>query len=593
MQDCKDHSADPEPARSQRPTRARGNGFSVHPDLLELALRYPQGFLIPIEHLTHRGLTAGFADALDAANRVDRRWVLTFNRAFAQYWRRAEALHANAPDTWKPPRRENLWIISDRERARPYHQPFPDASWTLDAGDFDPRCSNVEFGTYMLLHAERLTDANDVAKAVVGGMSYWATRSDAESQEFCAASETVPRLDARAFQRLAKAMPWARMLFHRRLRPAPEAMRTSLKSVPDGALLVPVTVGAELERLIVDVRQAADETTRDYRKAIANADLQRGRTTPSALSRWLTETRPRLLLTDGEQRVVWDPEDSREVTALETALDGASAAAVDSIVADLAIISDRSTAFLRSLRYPKLLPRSCRHVESARGLSVNPKRRLVAYSLRQPGRDPLQEPAPAYDRLLVGARTIHEWGHLAQAAGWVGIPAALRREAAAAKTRIRAAIKAIIAAAPPRQRDAALALAASYDETPGGLAVVEIERHMPDYLSTLLATHFLPTAELETYARAKIRTPVRTDEEHSLVTQLITHALQCQSLQFTTVDDPLRYCLDGTSLSAAILDSGVVQRTDLEELFHATGQLCACARVVDSAFFPPYNRPPR
>ncbi len=564
----------------------------VHPDILDVALRYPQGFMIPVDHLSCRGLTEAFAAALVATNRVGRDWVLTFNRAFAQYRQRSETLNAAAPDTWLPPRRQNLWIVSDRVRARPYHQPFGDASWVLDVGDFVPGCSNAEFGTYMLLHAERLAASKDMAKAIVGGMSYWATRPEAQLLEFCAATATVPRLDASVFTRLAKAMPWVRALFHPRPRPPPKSVRTQLKIVPEGSLMIPVTFGAELERLVVDVRRSAHDVVHNHhQRAIRPAEAERLRTKRCSLTEWLKETQPRLLVADAEQRIVWDPEDPHDVSTLETALHGAAPAAIHSIVGDLATISDRSTSFLRSVRYPELLPRACRHLESTGGIYVNAQRHMITYSLGQPGFDALQEPAPAYHRLLLGARTIHEWGHLAQTAGWVAIPSALRSEVAAAKKRISAAMQAIVDAAPYGLRDTARASAALYDETPGGLAVLEIERRLPDYLSNLLATHYLPTSELEVYARANIRTHLHNDTRLSLISLLTRHALEYQYLKFAAVDAPLPYCLNSTWLATSLLGTGVVQRAHLEEFFQATAQLCNCGRVAEAAFFPPYNRP--
>ena len=74
-------------------------------------------------------------------------------------------------------------------------------------------------------------------------------------------------------------------------------------------------------------------------------------------------------------------------------------------------------------------------------------RRLLAYNLDEPGIDRLHGPALPYARAMLGARTVHEWAHLAVDAGWVplAVPAAELAQRVAA---LAARLEALIAAAP-------------------------------------------------------------------------------------------------------------------------------------------------
>ena len=121
--------------------------------------------VIPVEHLGEHGPS----EAMSAALREDRRlgdgWMELLRQAYATYWVRAKALHERAPDTWFPPRLQNLCIVLEPELVRPYHQPFHKSSWMLYASDFDPEASNLEHATYQLLHAERLSTSRDMAMA--------------------------------------------------------------------------------------------------------------------------------------------------------------------------------------------------------------------------------------------------------------------------------------------------------------------------------------------------------------------------------------------------------------------------------------------
>src|SRR5262249_59350827 len=90
---------------------------------------------------------------------------------------------------------------------------------------------------------------------------------------------------------------------------------------------------------------------------------------------------------------------------------------------------------------------------------LHAERTLVAYNLHEPGMERLHGPPLPYAREMLGARTAHEWAHLAEAAGWV-LRTVSRDRYLRLRAEVAADLDAPIAAAPaaiPRATAAALA----------------------------------------------------------------------------------------------------------------------------------------
>lgn len=62
--------------------------------LRELYFAHEHAFLIPVEALSPEGLDAGYAQALRDLLAIEDGWIEQFNRGFALYWQRAQALAA-------------------------------------------------------------------------------------------------------------------------------------------------------------------------------------------------------------------------------------------------------------------------------------------------------------------------------------------------------------------------------------------------------------------------------------------------------------------------------------------------------------------
>lgn len=544
-------------------------------------------FVVPVEHLSERGLDEAMAQAIREERGLSEGFTALLGRAFALYWARAAELYARAPASWFPPRLQNLCIITDPAGTRPYFQPFHGSSWVLYASDFDPEVSNLEHACFQLLHAERLSTSRDMAMAVICGLSYWLVRTPEELRELELGCRQSPRPDAAAFVRVCDALPWVRTLWHDPLRLPPLEGAASLLRVKEAGLLVPPERQAALAALVPALRGDAASVMEGYLARVAAAPatdlaLALADGPAAAVTEWLRRDRPPVLVTDEHGATLWDPDLPDEVGALAAALRGVGGRVAQSLRDDLEVVGERSRRLLGALRHPERLPRTTDEVDQEGGVYVHAERPLMVYSLAQPGLDPRREPAPPYHRLLVGARTIHEWGHLCEAAGWVGLPAARKAEHAAALEQVAAATSAIVAAAPAPFVQAVEQEARAAGREPGALMCDLVLVRMSDFLSNLLARRLLAVEELEAYVRANVHTHV--GEPLGPLHLLARHAYEYQYLSLGRVDDPERYFLRSTWLQDYFVDTGIVSLPHLRALLGAVGRVCACYEVDSSAF---------
>ena len=556
---------------------------------------HPDVFLVGVEHLSESGLSDDFADALRDERGVSSEWIALFNKSYATYWSRARKLSGDVPEGWFPPRRQNLLIATTPDGTRPYYQPFVGASWMLYASDFDPAVSNVEFGAYQLLHAERLSNARDMARAVIGGMSYWLTRTRPEIDRFCRGCQNTPRPDARVFRRLAHAMPWVRKLYHAKLRPPPRNHDLRVRHIRDAGLIVPEDRLEPLEQLVAALRADAVDTFERYMDSAGQAAAEEplvgmARTPAAFVCDWLAEARPRLIVGDGQGKILWDPERPRDVDGLRRALGKIGAAAAESLQLDLEIVGRRTARIMAALRDPDRLPAQSDDVEQHGGVYLHERRKLIVYELSQPGLDARREPAPPYHRQLLGARVIHEWGHLIAEAGMAAVPEDGRSEHEAARQAVIDAVERLVAAAPSAFRTSA---AKEAEGRPAGAFVLEkIESRMSDYQANLVLERFADEVELESYIRANVAS--RFGEDLDPLALLARYAYEVQYLGFGRVEDRLGYFMGSTWFRDYLVETKVVSEPHLRALFDATEQVCRSHVLDPSAFVPrsPVRPPP-
>ena len=218
---------------------------------------------------------------------------------------------------------------------------------------------------------------------------------------------------------------------------------------------------------------------------------------------------------------------------------------------------------------------------------MHPHRRTIAYNLQERGMERLSGPPLPYERAMLGARTLHEWAHLADAAGWV--PARVDdAELAARRTRLAEELEAVLAECAPAARDHARR---DLDEIcrggPPGEALADLLlTRLPDYRANLVAGPLMTQAESETYARHNIRTLRYEYPAAKLWRMIVRYLYEYQYLLpqigLSAVDDAYRYFTAATGFHADVVAAGVLS----EERFHAVSaaltSVC-CAYGVDRA----------
>ena len=537
----------------------------------------PRVVLGPIEHLSATGMSREFA-AL-AAKRAG--WsaatVALFDAGFARYWERAASL-ARRTTTWPPPRRRHVVVVREPRDVIPWVQLLNTSAWLVYGSDLDPTRSDPEFLAYLLAHGDWMAQTGEVAMAAVRGAAWWLERSDAECSAFTTAAAQSTRPDAAAWRALAEALPWLRQLDHETLRPP--RIVSPRRTIPGTGLLVSRALEREPPRL-------AERWTEVARAVLASHRAAWRRHEPAAvrdLTDWLAGTAPPLLVTGAGGAVLWDPDAPTRVAPVRDALDEADAVAVRAIHADLEVVAERSEAFLGAVADVSALPAPQADTFQSGYSYLHVTRRLVAYNLHEPGMDRLHGPPLPFAREMVGARTAHEWAHLADAAGWV--PRTVPSGAyATLRSALAGALDAAIAAAPAAVRRATAAdlLALAEDGCAGTtLARLTVTR-MPDYRANLVARELLTQAERETYVRHNIRSLRAEYPPPLLWRMLIRYLFEYQylgpALGMTRVADPRDYFLYSTWFADDFLATGVIDEARFETLAAAVGRLCACHAV--------------
>ncbi len=540
-------------------------------------------FVIPIEQLSPRGMRADFAATLRQTRGLSEAWTGQFDAAFAAYHARAAELCRRAPDTWFPPRLQHVCVARDLRAARPYTQPLQQSSWLFYQSDFDPHTSSLELSTYLFFFAERWGVIQNVSGAAIHNLAYFSLRSDADKADFREGCARTTRPDADALRAIAEALSWQPRIHHVALHPAPAQPSEPLGKLEAADLMVPLSLQAPMKALAKTVRLVSQDVVQRYLDSWPRDD------DPSAadgLCRWLADTSPRVVVVGKRpDNVLWRPAQPGELSALREVLAGAPAAACDSIRADLEVIHDRSARFLAMLRDPDALP-APHALDQDAGAYIHHHERLIAYDLEHPRMLRLRAPAAPFERWMLGARTVHEWGHLAADAGMVHVPAAAAERFEAAKARVAALLDEAIAAAPMDLAHTALdeaKLLGGDARRPGAALRDAVLARMDDYQANLLARRVLSPEEMETYARANVVTLFRETQVGPWL-KLARHAYEFQYLRLTRLPDPMAYFLDATWFRQHFIDIGLVDESRTRALFDAMGEVCACYAVDDSFF---------
>ena len=544
----------------------------ISPALRRFALAHPSIVIVPAEVLDERGLEPEFAELLISDGRLSADQIDCLERGTALYWQRCRDLFTRAPSSWFPPRQTNLLIISESRGVFPYMEPFLGTSSVLYTSDLN---THREYVAYMMVHVERLALLSSVRAALVCNLSYWFDRDDTSRSAFAGAAARATRPDAACFAALAEAFEWIDQLLHIPLREPLEDPTEPYLAVEGADLYVP-------KRLQPQVTALCDEGENAVSNAIqitAPAATPPRSRTVDALCDWLQQTHAHLIVVALDGTTVWSPE-MNDPRWMRRALVNASDAAVASLHEDLRTIDERSRQFLERVADVDMLPKSYSVLEADGSTYVDPARRAVVHKLKQAAFNCLTAPAPPYFRLFLGARVMHEWGHLAHAAKFLRVADENKAAYREARAELGDCFVRAIAAIPERVRASdpeTAALSLSSSELPAVLARKTLAR-VGDYLSNLMCSQMLPGEEMQIYVRTNVRP--HFEKNLGLVSELARYAYEVHYLALA--DLPRSYFFNTLRFTDYFINGGIITEDKANALFDAVGRVLACYAIDET-----------
>jgi hypothetical protein len=537
----------------------------------------PRAFAVPAEALTERGLDERLAALLLKSGRATAKQLRCLEQGFQLYWQRCTDLFTRAPRSWFAARQTNLLVVGDAHRVIPYLEPFRGTSSMLYASDLD---THPEYVAALLVHMERLSLLRLVPATMAFNLSYWFDRDAASREAFAQAARAAKRPDAAAFVALADAFSWIDDLLHDPLH-APEQEATEPYFAIEGAdLYVPRRLRAEF----MGLGQAAEAAVRQVMKAALSAapvrDPARACRALDELCDWLQQARAHVIVRGPNGGTLWTPEDDDPIRVRRVLTD-ADDEAVASIHADLRVIDERSRQFLGRLRDPEALPTSCPVLEAGDGTYVDAARRAVVHELKQPAFDACNTPAPPYHRLLLGARVMHEWGHVAHTAKILYLPEERRPEYTAARAELGERFRQVIESVPAALRDTIAGEMQDIEPRPGEQAKALARKtlgRVGDYLANMMCARLIPGEEMQAYARTNVRHHL--DERLGLVSELARYAYEIHYLDLAGM--PRSYFYATSRFPGHFIHTGIAREDDIEALFDAAGRVLACYAIDES-----------
>ena len=544
----------------------------ISPALRRFALAHPSVVAVPAEVLDEHGVEPEFAQLLIGEGRLSAGQIDCLERGTALYWQRCRDLFARAPQSWFPPRQTNLLIISEQRGIFPYMEPFIGTSSLLYKSDLN---THPEYVAYMLVHVDRLALLSSVRATLVCNLSYWFDRDAASRSAFVSAAAHAKRPDARCFTALANAFEWIDQLLHIPLREPQEDPTEPYLAVEGADLYVP----KRLQPQVTALCDAGEDAVSTAMQITAPAGVPARSPTVDALCDWLQQTHAHVIVVAPDGTTVWSPE-MNDPRWMRRALVNASDAAVASLHEDLRTIDERSRQFLERVTDVDSLPRSYAVLEFQGGTYIDPARRAVVHKLKQKAFDCLTAPAPPYFRLFLGARVMHEWGHLAHAAKFLRVADENKAAYREARAELGDCFAQTIAAMPDgvRARDAeTAALSPSSIELPAVLARKTLAR-VGDYLSNMMCSKLLPGEEMQIYVRTNVRP--HFDEPLGLVSELARYTYEVHYLELA--DLPRSYFFNTSRFVDYFIHSGIITEDNANALFDAAGRVLACYSIDET-----------
>lgn len=551
------------------------------PTLQRFCFAHEAACLIPAETLGPAGLTPAMVQTL--LPHLTPAQTHCLEQGFARYWQHTQALYRRAPQSWFAPRRLNVLLALQPQQVMPYLEPFPGTSVMLYASDLD---THPEYVAYLFAHTERLALTRNVAAALVSNLSWWFDQEAARIDAFTQAARRATRPDARVFVRLTQALPWVKHVLHNPLRVPAQTLTDAHVELTGTQLYVPQRLQGEVNTLCERAQRAMTQALQPYLAAQTTHAAPETESV-AAICAWLRVQRPALALHTPEDGEVWTPADTDpEMNRLRRALAQGTDAGLRSLLADLNLVDARTRQFFAALRQPQQLPHHCGVLETGGGVYVDAARHLIVYELRQPNFDARVSTAPPYHRLLLGARVMHEWGHLAHGAQYLRIPEARRPQYQTARQMLGQAFLDLLRALPPALQPMVDDLLTSLlpqnavaDHTHYATALTrKTLARVGDYLANVMAARFIPGEEMQAYVRVNVRH--HDDEGLDLVSLLARYAYEIHYLKLAQLERS--YFYESSRFNDDFIESGLIQRAAAERLFDAVGQVLACYEVDEA-----------
>ena len=562
--------------------RTTSLGKTLKSDTFDYYFAHDGIFVIPIEHLSSIGLTRSFEDDLLKRGVFKRGSAELFTKAFSAYWKRALELHQKSPRFWFPPRVQHVCVVTKPNHIRPYFFPFNRNSWTLYASDFDPDFSNLEFATYQFFHVERMAILQQIVPALAANMSYFLTLSHKQIRDFTYGCRKTPRPDAKGFLELAKAMSWVQKLYHEQIK-KPMLPLSKARLMRDTGLILPGSFSSKLDRLLESWTGSVNRVIKQHRESYTRQSVQKDR-----ISSWLLETQPPLLITGAKGKVLWAPDMPEDMTKLRASLINLTDQGEERILKDLEVIGLHSQRFLESLRLPHELVDPAPYLVEGGLSDIHGERKLVAYNIG-PGdyENRLWESSPPYERLMLAARTIHEWTHLAVESGWVPVPEKRKSEWKTLTEDLVSLFDEIYQIAPTVIRNQTASEVIRLSKESGSLGQTLLKGmldRIEDFMCNLLAKKFLSPDAMDTYVRNNVYSHWQDYTSESIYVQLGRQAYEFQYLRLSRIDDPLGWFLKSTWFTERFIQTGVISEALFNRLITKVAQICDCYEIDESKF---------
>ena len=541
--------------------------------LTDYCASQPGMLMVPIEVLSDAGLDSQAATAYQARGLLTESECRRIDQMIVKYCKRANQVGRASPQ-WVPARIQHLCLVTNGVKTRPYFQPFHASSWLLYLDDIKDSTSSLELSIFLLFQAERQYLQQQIGASLMSNLDYFLIMNQAQIDDFCAGCMRSTRPDAAAYRALADAMPMVCSLHHERFK-RPQQALPDHQHLANG-LMVNAQQQQSLDALHQQWMTSAESVIASHRSSTSRPNAQSGQ----ALMAWLESESPHLVLVGEDKELLWQGAGTVG-DGLKELLARLSPEAEESIIQDLQVIDQKSRLFLKSLLKPDdLVPPAAWMTEG--GLSyIHGDANRIAYSLTDDP-DRLWQVAPPYERLMLAARTVHEWGHQAAESGWVRVDPERMQERKDHEQTLVELLDRIVSELPKMMKPALIAAlnpAHRSSETPGQQLLKGLLRRIDDYMANFLARHYLTRDEMDTYVRNNVSSRVLDYAPEQALKHLLRIAYEYQYLHLSSVRDLQAWFMKSTWFDSLFVRPRIISVDMFMRLTDQVARICDCYEI--------------